>query len=146
MERESMEKREHKIIVRAIAGVIVVVLALSGGCMFGWPQYKVWQQNKEGEAELAKAEQNRQIKVQEAKAEEEAAKSLAQAEVTRAEGKSKANEILVKSLGGPQNYMQFLWVDAMKNGQNQTIYVPTEANLPITEAGRMMQGSQSGNK
>ena len=68
-----------------------------GGCMFGWPQYKVWQQNKEGEAELAKAEQNRQIKVQEAKAEEEAAKSLAQAEITRAEGKSKANEILVKS-------------------------------------------------
>lgn len=114
-----------------------------GGCMFGWPQYKVWQQNKEGEAELAKAEQNRQIKVQEAKADEEAAKSLAQAEITRAEGKSKANEILVQSLGGPQNYMQFLWVDAMKNGQNQTIYVPTEANLPVTEAGRMLQGSNS---
>lgn len=113
-----------------------------GGCMFGWPQYKVWQQNKEGEAELAKAEQNRQIKVQEAKAEEEAAKSLAQAEITRAEGKSKANEILVKSLGGPQNYMQFLWVDAMKNGQNQTIYVPTEANLPVTEAGRTVVGNK----
>lgn len=110
--------------------------------MFGWPQYKVWQQNKEGEAELAKAEQNRQIKVQEAKAEEEAAKSLAQAEITRAEGKSKANEILVKSLGGPQNYMQFLWVDAMKNGQNQTIYVPTEANLPVTEAGRTVVGNK----
>lgn len=113
-----------------------------GGCMFGWPQYKVWQQNKEGEAELAKAEQNRQIKVQEAKADEEAAKSLAQAEITRAEGKSKANEILVKSLGGPQNYMQFLWVDAMKNGQNQTIYVPTEANLPVTEAGRTVVGNK----
>lgn len=113
-----------------------------GGCMFGWPQYKVWQQNKEGEAELAKAEQNRQIKVQEAKADEEAAKSLAQAEITKAEGKSKANEILVKSLGGPQNYMQFLWVDAMKNGQNQTIYVPTEANLPVTEAGRTVVGNK----
>ena len=113
-----------------------------GGCMFGWPQYKVWQQNKEGEAELAKAEQNRQIKVQEAKADEEAAKSLAQAEITRAEGKSKANEILVQSLGGPQNYMQFLWVDAMKNGQNQTIYVPTEANLPVTEAGRTVVGNK----
>lgn len=137
---------EHKLIVRVVACAITGIMLLSGGGMFGWPQYKVWQQNKEGEAELAKAEQNRQIKVQEAKAEEEAAKSLAQAEVTRAEGKSKANEILVKSLGGPQNYMQFLWVDAMKNGQNQTIYVPTEANLPITEAGRMMQSSQSSNK
>lgn len=137
---------KRKLIVRVIVCAITGILLVSGGCMFGWPQYKVWQQNKEGEAELAKAEQNRQIKVQEAKAEEEAAKSLAQAEVTRAEGKSKANEILVKSLGGPQNYMQFLWVDAMKNGQNQTIYVPTEANLPITEAGRMMQSSQSSNK
>ena len=121
--------------------VIGIFCGIVGGVMFGYPQYKVWQQNKEGEAELAKAEQNRQIKVQEAKAEEEAAKSLAQAEITRAEGKSKANEILVKSLGGPQNYMQFLWVDAMKNGQNQTIYVPTEANLPVTEAGRMLQGA-----
>lgn len=139
-----MEENNHsKIIIRTIAGFITGVLLLSGGCMFGWPQYKVWQQNKEGEAELAKAEQNRQIKVQEAKAEEEAAKSLAQAEITRAEGKSKANEILVKSLGGPQNYMQFLWVDAMKNGQNQTIYVPTEANLPITEAGRMVPSGSS---
>lgn len=137
------EEQNDKIAARIIAALIAGVLLLSGGYMFGWPQYKVWQQNKEGEAELAKAEQNRQIKVQEAKAEEEAAKSLAQAEVTRAEGKSKANEILVKSLGGPQNYMQFLWVDAMKNGQNQTIYVPTEANLPITEAGRMMQNSSS---
>lgn len=137
---------KRKLIVRVIVCAITGILLVSGGFMFGWPQYKVWQQNKEGEAELAKAEQNRQIKVQEAKAEEEAAKSLAQAEVTRAEGKSKANEILVKSLGGPQNYMQFLWVDAMKNGQNQTIYVPTEANLPITEAGRMMQSSQSSNK
>lgn len=137
------EEQNDKIAARIIAAFIAGVLLLSGGYMFGWPQYKVWQQNKEGEAELAKAEQNRQIKIQEAKAEEEAAKSLAQAEVTRAEGKSKANEILVKSLGGPQNYMQFLWVDAMKNGQNQTIYVPTEANLPITEAGRMMQNSSS---
>ena len=91
-----MEENNHsKTIVRTIAGFITGVFLLSGGCMFGWPQYKVWQQNKEGEAELAKAEQNRQIKVQEAKAEEEAAKSLAQAEITRAEGKSKANEILV---------------------------------------------------
>lgn len=131
--------------VKAFATLICSIGVIGGGiggCMFGWPQYKVWQQNKEGEAELAKAEQNRQIKVQEAKADEEAAKSLAQAEITRAEGKSKANEILVKSLGGPQNYMQFLWVDAMKNGQNQTIYVPTEANLPVTEAGRTVVGNK----
>lgn len=131
--------------IKALATLICSIGVIGGGiggCMFGWPQYKVWQQNKEGEAELAKAEQNRQIKVQEAKADEEAAKSLAQAEITRAEGKSKANEILVKSLGGPQNYMQFLWVDAMKNGQNQTIYVPTEANLPVTEAGRTVAGNK----
>lgn len=135
-----MSDNVKKIVIGVCAAGVII--SSFGGCMFGWPQYKVWQQNKEGEAELAKAEQNRQIKVQEAKAEEEAAKSLAQAEITRAEGKSKANEILVQSLGGPQNYMQFLWVDAMKNGQNQTIYVPTEANLPVTEAGRTVVGNK----
>lgn len=138
-----MSDNVKKLVIGVCA--VGVIGSSFGGCMFGWPQYKVWQQNKEGEAELAKAEQNRQIKVQEAKAEEEAAKSLAQAEITRAEGKSKANEILVKSLGGPQNYMQFLWVDAMKNGQNQTIYVPTEANLLVTEAGRRMKSVANNN-
>ena len=45
------------------------------------PTYRVWQQNKEGKAELARAEQNRQIAIQAAMAKEKSAKSLANAEI-----------------------------------------------------------------
>ena len=59
----------------------------------GLPQYRVWEQNKLGEAELARAEQNRKIAVEEAKAKEEAAKSLAAAEVIRAQGVAQAERV-----------------------------------------------------
>ncbi|MBB5337573.1 hypothetical protein [Pectinatus brassicae] len=77
-----------------IIGVVVIIGVLMVGC----PTYSVWQQNKAGEAELARAEQNRQIAIQEAKAKEESAKSLANAEVIRAEGIAKANKIIGDSL------------------------------------------------
>lgn len=93
---------ENKSEKKAIMGGAIIVMlfctAISGSILFAYPNYLVWQQNKEGEAELAKAEQNRQIAVQEAKAKEESAKSLANAEVIRADGVAKANQIIGGSL------------------------------------------------
>jgi len=40
------------------AGVLVVI-----GCMWGCPQYQVYEQKLTGEAELARATYNRQVKV-----------------------------------------------------------------------------------
>ena len=54
--------------VKHFTAIAAAGTVLFGGFMFGWAQYKVWQQNKVGEAELARAEQNRQIAIQEAKA------------------------------------------------------------------------------
>lgn len=113
-----------------------------GGCMFGWPQYKVWQQNKEGEAELARAEQNRQIAIQEAKAKEESAKSLANAEIIRAKGVAEANRIIGDSLQNNDAYIHYLWIEALKESKDQVIYVPTEAGIPITESARFLKNSQ----
>ena len=118
----------------AAAGAVLV-----GGFMVGWPQYKVWEQNKVGEAELARAEQNRQIAIQEAKAKEESAKSLANAEVIRAEGVAKANKIIGDSLQNNDAYIHYLWIEALKESKDEVIYIPTEAGIPITESARFFK-------
>lgn len=104
----------------------------------GYPKYRIWQQEQEGAAELAKAEQNRQIAIQEARAKEEAARSLANAEVIRAEGVAKANKIIGDSLQNNDAYIHYLWIEALKESRDQVIYVPTEAGIPVTESARFV--------
>lgn len=118
--------------VVAHAGITFVsfVALIMGGC----PVYNVWQQDLQGQAELARAEQNRQIAIQEARAAEESAKSYANAEVTRARGVAEANSIIQDGLGGPEGYLRYLWIQNLPHGR--TVYIPTEAGMPITEAGR----------
>ena len=119
----------------ATALFIVFILAITLAFMFGYPRYKVWQQEMDGKAEFAKAEQNRKIKIEEARANLEAEKLNAQAEIERAKGAAKAIEIENGSL--TPTYIQYLWVRQQTNLNDKTvIYIPTEGNLPILEAGR----------
>lgn len=121
------------IITTAILGFIL----LCTGAMYGCPKYNVYQQNLAGEAELARATQNRQIRIQEAKAKQEAATLEAQAEVERAKGVAEANKIIGDSLKGNEAYLRYLWIQGLQEGATpQVVYVPTEAGLPILEAGR----------
>lgn len=101
-----------------------------------YPYYRVWEQNQEGHAELARAQSNRQIKVAEAEATYEASKRLAEAEVERAKGVAEANKIIGDSLKGNDSYLRYLWIDKLTEASNDVIYVPTEAGIPILEAGR----------
>jgi hypothetical protein len=100
------------------------------------PHLHVWQQSMIGKAELARAESNRQIATCEAQAKKESAKSLAEAEVIRSEGVAKANKIIGESLNGNEGYLRYLWVQGLQTNQMSVVYIPTEANLPIMEAGR----------
>lgn len=125
--------------VKTIIIVVCSFLFLILIWMFAYPNYRVWQQGLEGEAELKRAEQNRKIAVQEAEAKKEAAKSLADAEVIRAQGVAKANEIIGNSLKGNEEYLRYLWIDNLEKNQNAVIYVPTEAGLPILEANRLKE-------
>ena len=126
-----IEKKSNlKSIVAGVAAAAVVAFG-----MFVMPMYRVWQQNQEGKAELARAEQNRQITVQEALAKAEAAKALAQAEVIRAEGVARANQIIGESLKDNEAYIHYLWIEALRETKGEVIYIPTEAGIPITEAG-----------
>ncbi len=123
--------------------ILAVILPITMLLMWGCPNYKVYQQNLEGEAELARATQNRQITIQEALAKKESAHNLAEAEIIRAGGVAKANEIIGLSLRNNEYYLRYLWIDNMDKTSNQIIYIPTEAGLPILEAGRQMDKTSS---
>jgi regulator of protease activity HflC (stomatin/prohibitin superfamily) len=123
-------------------GIIVIgglVFGGIGGCMYVAPQYNVYSQKMDGEAELAKADSNRQIKVREAQALLDASKLTALAEVERAKGVAAANQIIADSLGGPEGYLRWRYIEMLENTGSKgrdVIYVPTEAGLPILEAGK----------
>lgn len=121
--------------ILSILGTILL-LALVGFGMYGCPQYSVYEQRLTGEAELARADYNRQVAVREAAAKKEAASLLADAEVARAKGVAQANQIIGESLRNNEAYLRYLWINNLEGTKSQTIYVPTEAGLPILEAGK----------
>jgi len=125
--------------VGGISLITVVVFALIGGGLYGCPQYDVYSQKLNGEAELAKAESTRRTKVLEAQAEKDSAQLKADSEVIRAHGVAQANEIIGNSLKGNEAYLRYLWIDKLDSTKGQIIYVPTEAGLPILEAGRSVK-------
>ena len=113
-------------------GVGVICLAL-----YGCPKWNVYQANLAGKAQLAQAEGNRQIKILEAKATKESAIFLAEAEVERAKGVAAANDIIMQRLGGPEGYLRYLYITALQENKDKAVYyIPTEAGLPILEAGK----------
>lgn len=116
-------------------GFFLVLVFVFGG-LVGCPQYNVWQQEQAGKAELARASSNRKIAIQEAEAKMESAKLLAMAEVERAKGVAAANKIIGESLKGNDSYLRYLWIQGLQDKDNNTIYIPTEAGLPILEAGK----------
>lgn len=122
---------------------IGLILLIIVGLLVGWPQYSVFAARKHGEAELARATQNRQVRVQEALAKFEAADYDAKAEVRRAQGVAAANKIIAESLGGPEGYLRWRYIEMLQEtsekGGHQIIYLPTEAGLPLLEAGRRPQ-------
>ena len=63
------------------------------------------------------------------------AKKDAEIEVARAEGAAKSNQIIASSLS--EGFLRWQWIKGLQSsGQMQVVYVPTEANLPITEGSR----------
>lgn len=118
-------------------GVLMIVSIILSSC-WAYPNYSVWSHAKHGEAELKKAEWNRQIVIKESEAKYHSAKALANAEIERAKGVAEANKIIGESLKNNESYLRYLWINNMeKNPNNQVIYVPTEAGLPLLEAGRL---------
>ncbi len=123
----------------ALAILLIVVVGGGLGSCAAYNSVRVWNAETAGEAELAQATQNRKIKVLEAQAKMDSASLEANAEVARARGLAEANRIVADSLGGPEGYLRYLYIQNLEQSQGQIIYVPTEGGLPILEAGRLKQ-------
>lgn len=129
----------------SLLGIIFLCILIAGG-MYGCPKYNVWQKELSGKAKLKEAEWSRQITIKEAEAKQQSAKALgvaaitkaefaARAEIERAKGVAEANEIIGKSLKNNESYLRYLWIQGLQDGSSEVIYIPTEGNLPILEAG-----------
>ena len=129
------EDKATILLVLGVIGLLVVGITIYA---FTAPPYRVWSKELEGKAELRQAEWNRQITIEEAEANLAAEILNAKAEVERAKGVAEANEIIGESLKENEAYLRYLWVKGLTDGSSEIIYVPTEANLPILEAGRMI--------
>lgn len=121
---------------RTVVGIIITcfVFILIGLTMWVIPKYKVWSKQLNGEAQLKEAEYSKQILIEEAKANLEAEKLNAESEIERAKGMAKAMEIENGKL--TDTYIKYLWVRSMTGNEANTIYIPTEAGLPILEASK----------
>lgn len=123
------------IIASIIAGVVVIAAV-----MIGLPTYNVYSKTMQGKAAYEEAVQNRRIRVLEARAALDSAELTAQAEVARARGTNEANRIMAESLGGPDNYLRWSYINMLQETAGkpgrEVIYIPTEAAIPILEASR----------
>lgn len=117
--------------LKALLLLICFVGSIIGGLMWGIPTYNVWTSSLSGKAELQKAEYTRQV-----------AALDAQAEITRAHGVAEANKIVAQGLGGPEGYLQYLWIEKVAASKNQIIYIPADGGLPVLEAGRLRAPTQ----
>lgn len=129
------------------AAILFLFIGLIVSLVVGWQNFKVYAATQSGKAEYAQADQNRQITIVEAEAANAAATSRAlatvkiataeaQAEIERAKGVAQANAIIGDSLKGNEDYLRYLYITGLTGKANQIIYVPTEAGLPILEAGK----------
>ena len=53
-----------------------------------------------------------------------------------AKGTAEANRIIGDSLKNNEAYLRYLWIHNLEEGKNEVIYIPTEAGMPILEAGK----------
>jgi len=119
-----------------VIAVLVIVGGLAGVIMIFQPvrvwiaEYSVRTAELHGEAELKRAEQNRQILVEQARAERDAAQLTADAIAIVGQAAKDFPEYR------QQEFIRAFGEAVKDHAVNTVIYVPTEGNIPITEAGR----------
>jgi len=108
---------------------LIIICLLAAACT-ACPQYNVYSQRLEGEAELAKAEYSRQVAVREARPSATAphfSRSRGHACRRRRKGQSDHGE----SLKDNEAYLRYLFVKRTREHQKPSDLLPTEAQLPI---------------
>ena len=97
-----------------------------------------------GKSLLIEAESSKKAVIETARAENEANELIADSQIKLAEAKrsvmiieakavAEANKIIGESLKNNPDYLKYLQIEAIKTAKG-TVYIPTEAGLPILEA------------
>lgn len=135
-------------VTNVVIAVVLLIASLVTLSMWGMPKYRIYKQDLQGQANLRQQEWEKKILIEGARAQNEAATLNAEArikqataeneaEVIRARGTAEANSIIGDSLKDNEGYLRYLYIEMLRENEGQqTIYVPTEAGLPILEAGR----------
>lgn len=110
-------------VVSGITSVVLLLLTLIAGWLAIAPEYRLYRANIE-----------KRIIVTQAIAEADADREHARGEVERAKGTAAANKIVAHSITEP--YLRYLFINNLAHTRNQIVYLPTEAGLPILEAGK----------
>lgn len=129
-----MRSNKGEALVFLIMSILAVFILLF--MFWAFPQYAIWQQEMSGRAQLAEAEFSKKVSIEEAKAKLDSAQYESKAEIERAKGVAEANKIIGDSLRGNESYLRYLWIQNLNSGSGERIYIPTEAGLPILEAGK----------
>lgn len=124
--------------------LITCLATVTSGCGVWYAEWqaevRLAELRGQGLAELAQSEASKKVQIEDAKGKLEASKYLAEAEITRAKGVAEANKIIGDYLKSNEAYLRYLYISNLEkaeaNGSVNTIYIPTEAGLPILEAGK----------
>lgn len=108
-------------------------------CLAFFPRYGVWAAHKHGEADLAQAQNEQMIQVSKARGRLEAAELNKKAAIIEAEAVSEQIKRIGENLMKHDLYLKWQWIKMMEDHSDaSTIYIPTEAGLPILEAARLL--------
>ena len=134
------EKKTMGISISFILLSILSIFVLGGFCFWFFPWYGVWAAHKEGEAELAKANNEQKIQSSQANGRLMAAEMNKKAAIIEAEAVAEQIKRIGENLQKHDLYLKWQWIKMMEDRPNSSvIYVPTETNLPILEAMRLKQ-------
>lgn len=125
-----------QIITLVVIGIVCLIAFIALLC---WvlPIYGVWSARKRGQADLAEAQGEQQIQIAQAESRLKSATLNKEAEMIDASAVAKSVEIIGTALHNNEGYMRWQWIRMMEQKDaGDVIYVPTEANLPILEAGK----------
>ena len=122
------------IIIIAIAVMLIIAWAL-----VGYPIWRVWASHRSGLADLQQAKNEQQIQIAEAQSRLDAAGLNKKAAVIEAEAVALQIKAIGEQLTQHDLYLRWQWIKMMedRHDKSSTIYVPTEANIPILEASRL---------
>jgi hypothetical protein len=123
---------------------LLMIAAIAGFSLWFFPVWHVWKSRKSGEADLAEATYEQKIQVAQADGRLLAAQKNKEAAIIEAEAVAAQINTIGEGLQRHDLYLRWQWIRMMEESgaYRETIYVPTEANLPILEAGRIAEANR----